>query len=185
MNMDRSDRLLRDKGKDFKFEKTYQAGVIFDYEEYPSGKKIKLITAVDESKPREAALRISSYVGISIGASHTYATLSLSAPQILNCDTKKRFGIISSCFPKETWGLELELARPVTNKDIKYDKEQSQYDGLLYGRMRRGDYTMGFWSEKEAKDFAIKFFKKHFGAGWILVPQYWDEEGGRPIIAST
>jgi hypothetical protein len=183
--MDRSDWFLRDKGKDFKFEKNYQAGVIFKYEEYPSKKKIKLITAVDESKPREVVLRLSSFVGFSIGASHTYAKLELSDPKILNYKTKERFGIICSSFPKETRGLVLELARPVTNKDLKYDKEQSQYDTLIYGRMRRGDYTTGFWSEKEAKDFAIKFFKKHFGAGWILVPQYWDEEDGRPVIAST
>ena len=191
---DQSHTILEVHGKNFKFPKDFGHNVIFDYE-YECGKtkenyKLKSrFPECDLDKPREAVLEVFSYL-YSLGAVHHYAHIDLGYPRYVYASNGKHYGYMVSDryglnLPFGVTHLKIELTRLVDKRDLKHDKDQAEYgDSFLYGRMKRGDYTHGFWTEEEAKEAALTFFKKHFDKGWILVPTYW-EHGERPILATT
>lgn len=185
---ERSNDLLRTHGEDFKFSLDFGHGLEFDHTSN-HGENFRLRTSVDNVTSREATLEVYSYLQ-SLGAVHHYAKIKIGYPALIDTATGKRYNSFVSSLdevPFGAVGVEFEVMRLVDKRDLKHDKDMAEMRGdSLYGRMRPGDWTHGHWSEQEAIDAAVKFFKEHFVPGWKLVDQHWHEnEPERKIYAQT
>lgn len=187
----RSHDLLEKHGKDFKFAVDFDKGITLEEIHPWTKKKVKIRVRPprsDNGKPREAILSTYSWVG-SLGAVHTYAKISLGYPRY-EYSNGKQFGFVvperyDNPLPLGAKHVEFEVTRRCDKRDFKHDKDMAEMmNSPIYGRMKKGDWTHGFWTEAEALAAAIAFFKAHFAPGWILVPDSW-ESGPRPTIATT
>lgn len=115
---------------------------------------------------RKVTMEVSSWVGISIGANHHYVRLKFWGGTINNPDGTRhaKAGSSPSNRPKESESVEVEVRRPVTQRDIDYAKKRK--DGWI---PRKTDTERGFWSEQEAHDAGLACFKEHFAPGWVLL----------------
>ena len=175
--MIRTNDLLKERGEDFRFPVNFGDGIIHDYR-HTWGRKehvARLKSHVRVDRPRQAYARITTFLG-SLGAVHHYARINLGYWRYtyLNGKPFRRVVNDSGLFDETPFGflrVDLEVMRQVEARDLKHDREQARFDRLIYGRMKRGDWTHGFWSEAEASEAAAKFFKAHFAPGWVLVSE--------------
>jgi hypothetical protein len=184
----RSNDVLKKMGKDFVFPKTFGHNVEFDYTNVRGVKRrLRSVVLIDKDKPRDCKLDVYSWL-FSLGAVHHYARLKLGTPWCHE-ENNEDAGVWVASFdrdlPFEISTQEIEVMRRVDKRDLKHDKDVAETRGdSLYGRMRPGDWTHGFWTEEEARAAAIKFFKAHFGPGWRLVANSW-EGNAMPVYAKT
>lgn len=188
--MPQSHRFLRTYGAGFRFDRQFGLGIEFDSSFRGETVRLRSVYPQDPAIPREADLRLSSFVGTSSNAVHWYVRISFDYPIYVKVSDGERwpYGASGDDLPLGSTHLELEITRLVDRRDLKHDKDTHELDGdpLSMGRMKPGEYTHGFWSEEEAIQGAIAFFKGHFAEGWILVPDSWDADlPERPIYAST
>lgn len=118
---------------------------------------------------REVILDISTFRG-SFGAVHFYGRLrsySLSFTDTVESMGKRSIsGYFTSGIPEEYKNFfNVQLLRPITQKDIDYDTENNTDRWLNY---YIGDKTNGFWTEDEVIEVGIKVFKKLFKGKWQL-----------------
>lgn len=183
--MDQSHDILKENGKDFVFRRNFGDGIIYEGSSGGKTYKLKSVVKTKDGEPREATLEITSFSG-SLGAVHHYARIMLDFPSYLDAKSGKPFvysPYIDHGHPFGFKRVTIEVMRKVDRRDLKHDKEQAEYGNkLLYGYMKLGDYTHGFWSEEEATQCAIDWFKAHFDKDWILLPISWMEKT-RPILA--
>lgn len=187
MSFERSNDLLEHLGKDYKFTPTFDDCLIFEYRHFPKDKHTtRLRSVAPEERPREAQLCISNLL-FSAGASHHYAKIKLGWPRHVHASNGAswNYGVHGYDLPFGASHVEFEVMRQVDKRDLKHDREMARcYTPALYGNMKRGEWTHGFWTEQEATDAGIRFFKEHFAPGWILVPDAWSEDQ-RPTFATT
>jgi len=112
-------------------------------------------------------IEISSYRGISIGAIHYYATISVSQPQICKRDENGKVLVCGGYICEEWRNTPSELSdniggrwvieamRHLTRKEIDDDPERwVGYD--------EGDTTSSFETKEEARDVALKIARFRF-----------------------
>jgi|LakMenE18May11ns_1017448.scaffolds.fasta_scaffold9955146_5 hypothetical protein len=145
-----------DFGKDIVLKNKYEKDVIC----YPS---------YDKDGYRNVELYITSWLG-SIGAIHYYGRIK--SYSLSFCETPEQIGkvSVSGAFtsgtePKYGDFLNLELVRPVDERDLEHDKH---YDRDRWLRCKIGDKTNGFWTEEEIVKLGTKLFKKMFVGKWRL-----------------
>lgn len=183
--------ILEEHGAGFKFPVDFGHNMIFEYE-YQWGNervtdRLKQIVRHDPKKgPREADLKISSWAGTSFGAVHHYARIDLGYNNyVYSANGKPWHKSVGYGAPWGAGHTEFEITRPADKRDLKHDKDMAEMsESPIYGRLKLGEFTHGFWTEEEAMAAAIKFFKEHFEPGWILVPDAWSEDT-RPEYART
>lgn len=124
--------------------------------------------------PREVRIEITSFRGISWNAVHYYA--KINADGIKRCYKNEEGGICGvygylgeefNSLPRDKkaiWGgnYEIEVARPVTKKDIAKDPRR-------WERYTPGDNTNAFNTAEEAEEMAKAVVKARFGEGWKVV----------------
>ena len=137
---------------------------VFDEDHGPAVTAREPYNYTDEGL-RKCEMRISSWVGVSIGANHHYVRITWYSSTVNNLDGTRhpKAGTSPNNAPDEADRTELEIRRPVTQRDIDYAKKRK--DGWI---PRSGDTERGFWSEQEAYDAGIKCFKEKFAPGWAL-----------------
>lgn len=150
---------------------TYGTGIEFDVKCYNEehGRAITVLgerTFDEDDGLRTCSMHVSSFVGISFGANHHYVRLYFHGCTFTNLDGTKHphSGVWPNGMPDEAESTEIEVRRPVTQRDIDYAKKRK--DGWI---PRPGDTERGFWTEQEAHDAGIACFKEWFGPGWKLV----------------
>jgi hypothetical protein len=124
--------------------------------------------SLDKDGYREVELYISSFRG-SIGAVHYYGKLK---SHLSFCEKPEEVGKISIS-GRFTIGIEskydnflnIEIVRPVDEKDLQHDED---YDRDRWLRYKIGDKTNGFWTEEEIIKIGTKLFKKMFIGKWKL-----------------
>lgn len=144
---------------------TYGEGLFFDR---PDSGKLKSYVRRDAKGHREITLSITSLQG-SIGAVHYYAKLkdySIHFTAIEDVENKSSVGGYSTKnVPSKYQDFQIELSRPVTQKDIDHDKRWGR-DEFMMSKM--GDLARGFWTEDEAIQIGIVVFKLLFKGKWKL-----------------
>ena len=92
-------------------------------------------------------LTVSSWVGVSIGATHTYGRLT--------CESHKD---------------EVDVQRPITAAEAR---EQNKRDRAMYGTpsnfWKKGTPTNGFANEQAVVEKALSCWKEHFPGGGVLI----------------
>ena len=185
----RSNDLLETRGQDFVFPKDFGNDIVFDYKHvHGETHRVRSVVQLDPDKLRDCKLDTYDFA-YSFGAVHHYAKLKLGYVHYVWAANGKPYtssiGNYETGIPADLSIDEVEIMRPVDKRDLKHDKDTAEMRGdSLYGRMRPGDWTHGFWGEEEAKAAAIKFFKEHFGPGWRLVADSWVEDD-QPVYATT
>lgn len=141
----------------------YKVGVEFEYD----GCKFRSTKNKEQGKYVE--LEISSYVGISIGAQHTYGHFKLPhmyAECLANPKKSVYWKVGTHCGGSVTDVLEeiwkIDITRPVTQKDKKMD------GGETFRAYPLNSPTDRFDTEVWLIDKAKREFKRIFGPGWIL-----------------
>jgi hypothetical protein len=165
---------------------TYGEGLSFiDYKDRPSHSGR---ASYRKDGKREAQLDINTWVGTSaIGAVHYYARIKVRSTAwnwTSDADGEKHSsgGYADKGKPKEMMGMEIKIERPVDRKDIKHFKDgNDDWETRKFMMPRIGGYTDGFWTEEEAKQAALKFFKATFAKGWVLVDPYGNDGHGEDI----
>jgi hypothetical protein len=157
------------------FDKDYGVGL-----KYKDNDGTEFISALHDEDDRGVTLRVTSYAGISAGAQHYYGRLvNFGLPaKVLKNPTRNswtRVGKIVSisgygdvCKPKEMLGLDIELTRAVTKKDLPILNR-----GELHASWKIGDRTTGFFTQADVIERGREIFKKHF-KGWKLKIDRWD-----------
>lgn len=144
---------------------TYGEGLIFNR---PDSGKIKSYVRRDSKNYRELVLSITSLRG-SVGAVHYYAKLndySLNFTAIEDVENKSSVGGYSTKnVPSKYKYFTIDLARPVTQKDIDNDKRWGREEYMI---SKFGDLARGFWTEDEAIETGIAVFKSLFKGKWKL-----------------
>lgn len=163
---------------------TIGEGISFEcrgyHEEYGPAITVRRGSDFTRDGLRKVKLEISSWVGISMGAHHHYAKLkwegcTFNTPE---GEPHPQRGCWPNNMPKEAETTELEVRRPVTQRDIDYAKRRK--DGWI---PKPGDTERGFWSEEEARQGGISCFKERFAPGWALYE--YNEEGELAEVART
>lgn len=160
---------------------TFDEGIPFESKGYDEKSYGPAITVRDPRNfdcngLRVAHMEISTWRGISCGAQHYYARIRFSGTTFRQPDGQPhpRAYTYPNGMPREAEGMEIEVRRPVTQRDVDYAKKRG--DGWI---PRSGDYVRGFWEEKEAYDAGIACFKEKFAPGWVL--QTHDPDTGNLI----
>lgn len=141
----------------------YKVGIEYEYD----GCKFRSTRSKEDGKYIE--LEISSYVGISIGAQHTYGELKLPffSAKCLTNPKKSVYWNVGKCYGgsvtdplAEIW--KIQITRPVTQKDKKME------GGETFRAYELNSPTDRFDTEAWLIDKAKREFKRIFGPGWIL-----------------
>lgn len=147
----------------------------------------KVITYLDDREHdwkdglRIIRLEITSWVGVSIGATHSYARLKWNGCNYRRLDgTKFEVHSYPNGMPPIAETTEVEIRRPVCKRDIQHSKEMREESFM---RPKIGSSTRGFWTEAEAKDYTIRFFKRTFAPGWVLTG--YDREANEIELARS
>jgi len=129
---------------------------------------------------RKCTMEVSSWVGVSIGANHHYVRLTFYGCKFTKPDgaPHERSYTYPNGMPEEAQTTEVEVRRPVTQRDIDYAKKRK--DGWI---PHPGDTERGFWTELDAYDAGIRCFKEKFAPGWVLMSH--NNEGRLVEIART
>ena len=179
-----SHTLLETLGKNYKFKVDFEDGIIIT-DTLHSGEKNQVKIVSPKTVPRECKMDIFKYHG-AIGACHYYVRLKLGYPNHVYASNGKHYIYSSYNNPDHPLGVhqvDIELMRRINKRDLAHDKFTRDHD-IIFMRMKKGDWTHGFWSVDDAVNAGLKFFKEHFDTGWILV---LDSYAGdvKPIFAST
>lgn len=130
---------------------------------------------------RIITLELTSWVGVSIGATHSYARMRWGGCSYRRLDgTNFETHSYPNGMPEVAESTEVEIRRPVTKRDIQYSKDQREE---AFMRPKIGSSTRGFWTEAEAKDYSIRFFLRTFAPGRVLMGH--DREGNQIELART
>jgi len=161
---------IDDNEIDFSIDRRYGIGLKFTLEDGS-----ECISIYKDGFPRKAKLDITSWRGISIGATHYYGKIyfySLSHKLITVGPEEKRFhkpGDIMSTTgrgddrkPKQMSSLRIHITRKLTKKEISERPDRWEAYSV-------GDHTDCFNSEGEVTRAAKRVFGKVFGKGWVLV----------------
>lgn len=140
--------------------------------DYCIGPKFKYEGCMFEIVKREGnlvQLDISSWVGISIGAQHTYGKLKLPYiyAKCIKASKKQPYykegTTISGTITNDYEGIRsIDITRPVTQKDKRME------GGETFRAWRVGDATDRFDTEAELIDKAKREFLRIFEPGWSL-----------------
>lgn len=107
----------------------------------------------------EVTLDITSYVGISPGAIHSYGSLKFNTPRVHPAGQPNTS---TSCWDLPLYGTgRIQLTRILESWEFK--KYKGTYDGW-----RAGDSYSGFYKEEDIIERAKIVFSDLFGEGWIL-----------------
>lgn len=136
----------------------------------------------EEVDKRKIKLEINSWTFCgSLGAVHFYCTLKdwrgCQARNTRTGEDLKSSSALDCVTPDEMKSLCIKVMRKVDKRDIDHAKKQNDFY-----IPQRGGWTHGFWTEKEACEAGIKFFKKWF-KGWILEGR--NQEGDLITLAET
>ena len=123
------------------------------------------LVIMNDSK-KELELEITSWVGISPGAVHSYGTLKLRSIDIHPNGEPNRsvggyLGAKEDEFPLafKFVNLKIKIVRPIEQRDLDHA------DGDRYHGYRLGEYTRDWWEEKdlikEGKRIAKEFFPEY------------------------
>lgn len=146
----------------------------------------RCVSVCRDARPRRASLVISSYVGVSPDAFHCYARIqffySLSYKIIATGKIEHVSGYGDDCKPEQMQGLEVEITRPNTRRDVQHYKDHNEYHKgtFMYRPPKLSERTYQFWTRKEAVDAAVKWFHENT-VGWRLS----DDHDCDRIIATT
>lgn len=124
---------------------------------------------------REATLIETTYVGsCAITAMHYYARIRVSNPGWrVEGDAP---GII-----RGGYGGKAQPKLDVISIDAKRTLRRREKDAMGDPIGKAGDETIRFNNPEDAREVAIKFFKEHFGPGWVLK----SDDDCTKIIAET
>lgn len=178
-----SHTLLETLEKNYKFKVDFEDGIIIT-NKLNNGEIHKVKILSPKGVPRECKMDIFKYHG-AIGAVHYYVRLKLGYPHLIYVSNSKPYGYSIYSNPDHPLGVhqvDIELMRRIDKKDLDHDKFTRDHD-ISFMRMKKGDWTHGFWTVDDAVNAGLKFFKEHFDIGWILV---LDSYAGdvKPIFAS-
>ena len=120
------------------------------------------VTCYEGDTPRKVVLDITSWIGMTAGALHYYGTLKIESLKQRNLKSGSVSYLCASA-PKESTGLQIQLTRPLTKKDMLID------GGERFRGVKTGERIRNFDSKEDVKLAAVQFFKKHFSSGWMLV----------------
>ena len=141
---------------DFKIPADYGVGCEFTH---GGG---EFITFYEGDYPRKVVLDITSWIGRTSGAIHYYGTLKIHSLKQRNIKSGD-LSYITASAPVESRGLQIELTRPLTQRDMMID------GGDRFRGAKTGERIKNFDSKEEVQSRAIKFYKEHFLSGWTLV----------------
>ncbi len=133
------------------------------------GKKLKSYIDKDDDGYRLVVLEVNSWRG-SIGAVHYYGKIDVSRSiHFTNIEDKKNRCSVSG-YPlksvdKKYTDFDIELFRPVDNKDIANDKIWGREK---YLKVKIGQLTRGFWTEDDVIEIGKKVFDAVFKGKWKL-----------------
>jgi hypothetical protein len=132
-----------------------------------------------ENGLRKCHMNIRSWVGISIGAVHSYVDLEFYGCTVNNLDGTRHelAGTSPNNIPEIAERTTIEVRRPVTQRDITHAKKRK--DGWI---PRPKDTIRDFWSDKEAYDAGVACFKEKFAPGWVLLTN--DPDTGDEVEAA-
>ena len=122
----------------------------------------EFITVYEGGFPRKVFLDITSWIGRSYGAIHYYGTLKVQSLKQRNIKSGD-LSYLNASAPVESRGLQIDLTRPLTRKDMLID------GGERFKGAKNGERVKNFDSKEDVQAGAIKFFKKYFPSGWVLV----------------
>ena len=139
-------------------------------------KSNKYVTVYNKEYPREVRLDITSWVGISSGAVHSYGSLKTDLWdlhfRIVELNKMplgyKQYKAGDDCqwmgkgVPEEAGQISIRLNRKVTEADKLTD------GGRAFEHHDIGDDTYRFNDVESLIEKAKQVFKKHFGKGWKL-----------------
>lgn len=127
-----------------------------------------------KSGKRIATLIETNWLG-SIGAMHYYARIRVFAPSwSVNGDDGGHGGYGGKNCPKlEEIGIDAERILTRLEKDMNDEP---------LGKI--GESTTRFNSPEDARKAGIAAFLKHFAAGWVLMPEYQDDDS-ETLLAET
>jgi len=98
-----------------------------------------------------AVLDLDSWSGISIGATHVYATLILVSDKSITVDNVHENGV---------YGEKIEVKKLLTDNDIKEMKEKEVFEGMPDFNYKRHRLSKCFNTIEEATEAGIDEFKK-------------------------
>lgn len=144
------------------------AGVEFEY----NGAKVVVVA---DTSPRYVHARIYSWAGVSFGAVHWYATMTVYDLRIKNLETSKdgfhKKGDIYTIFPppdgypEEAEQFDIEISVVAEEDIMRY----SIFDGgKRHLDTKKGDRTKCLKSKKQAIEAVKDYFENFFGDGWKL-----------------
>lgn len=132
---------------------------------------------------RKAQLLIHSWIG-SIGAMHYYAKITVESATVVNVTegTRGHGGYVG--VPKDS-PLQEHIKRELSLcAQRRLSKVEKDMNGEVLGKI--GDMTDRFNTPTEAREAAIRMFKKRFAPGWVLVAdKMGDNDEDYPTIAET
>ena len=123
-------------------------------------------TTVLYSLPREIRVSVTSFRGISFGAMHYYARISVSEPSLKFIDEhgEPQQHSISGAFdrfkPEEAKDFDIEVYRPITATELEDDDRWHGY--------KAGDLVHAFETEEELYEHIVSLIKARFSGDWMV-----------------
>ncbi len=114
-----------------------------------------------DNNDKEITIKLSSWMGISIGAMHYYAKIHVDTPRIISNGDKKRShcGYVGKNKPEELNSLDLDARRKLTKV------EKDVWDEVI-GKI--GEMTYRFNDAASAAIAAFKLVKEKFIGDWTV-----------------
>lgn len=144
-----------------------------------AGDELKSYISRDKNGYREVVLGVLSLRG-SVGAVHFYGKISdysIHFTRLEDTENKSSLGGYgTSGVPTKYQSFKLEIQRPVTARDIQYDKDNQRES---YMRLKKGQLTRGFWNEEDVIEIGKQVFEAIYRGKWKLRIDRYSGNGKR------